>query len=173
MPFIGKAAVRPGRAVQPPKQRGMSPLQRLLVCLALASLTAAPPAAAWDNSDHRPYIVKNDRGGLLTARLQELRKLRASGRPVEIRGRVCFSTCTMFLGLPQTCISPRTTFGFHGPSLFGIPLNPRDFDYASQVIAKYYPAPLQRWYLEEGRQSITRLHKIRGSDIIRMGIKRC
>ena len=118
-------------------------------------------------------IVRNDRGGLLRERLREIGQLRRQRRPVEIRGAVCFSTCTMFLGLPNTCISPNTTFGFHGPSSYGRPLDPATFDRASEIIARYYPEPLQEWYMEDGRFKIRSITRIKGSNIIRMGIRAC
>ena len=120
-----------------------------------------------------PLIVRNDRGGLLRERLREIGQLRQQSRPVEIRGAVCHSTCTMFLGLPNTCVSPNTTFGFHGPSSYGRALDPATFNRASEVIASYYPAPLQRWYMEKGRFKIRSLYRIKGSNLIDMGVRAC
>ncbi|MEL6618996.1 MAG: hypothetical protein AAFP16_08985 [Pseudomonadota bacterium] len=137
----------------------------------------APPdgAAAQDRNgfDDTPLVVRNDRGGLLQDRLREIGQLRQQRRPVEIRGSVCFSTCTMYLGLPGTCVSPTTTFGFHGPSSYGRALDPATFNRASEVIASYYPAPLQRWYMDTGRFKIRSLYRIKGRDIIRMGVRQC
>ncbi|WP_338549493.1 hypothetical protein [Roseovarius phycicola] len=123
--------------------------------------------------DAETLIVRNDRGGELAKRLRQIRELRQSGRPVEIRGGVCFSTCTMFLGLPQTCISSRTVFGFHGPSSYGRPLAPKVFEEASHVIADHYPPALKRWYLETGRYRIRTLHRIRGARLIDLGVRGC
>jgi hypothetical protein len=124
-------------------------------------------------ADLRPYIVKDDRGGSVKDRLREMRDLRASGRPVEIRGAVCFSTCTMLLGLPQTCISPKTVFGFHGPSRDGRRLKVEEFEYYSQVISQYYPDELKVWYMKKGRKRFFGVHRIKGSEIIEMGIRAC
>ena len=153
-----------------------SAMRAVLVALAASAglLPAAPPAwAAGKQHFAQPYVVRNDRGGLVRDRLRELHDLRASGRPVEIRGRICFSTCTMLLGLPQTCIDPETVFGFHGPSRRGRALPPEEFEYYSQVIAQYYPKPLRNWYIEEGRTRIRGIFRIRGREIIRMGLKSC
>jgi hypothetical protein len=87
----------------------------------------------------KPYVVRNDRGGVVRDRLRELNQLRASGRPVEIRGNVCFSTCTMLLGLPQTCVDPDTVFGFHGPSRRGPPMAPPRGAYESPVKRQNIP----------------------------------
>ncbi|PCI43189.1 MAG: hypothetical protein COB49_12635 [Alphaproteobacteria bacterium] len=119
------------------------------------------------------YIIGNDRGGYVSDRLRELSQLRASGQRIEIRGRICYSTCTMLLGLPQTCILPNTTFGFHGPSISGKPLAPDRFEHFSKVMAQDYPAPLRSWFMATGRTRITGLYRIKGSEIIRMGVRAC
>lgn len=151
-------------------------LRNLVKVLASASVVTmavfsshAPAVAAGQT----PYVVGDDHGGFLRDRLFELRDLRASGRPVEIRGRICYSTCTMFLGLPNACISPDTTFGFHGPSESGRRL-PRDqFDHYSRIIAANYPQELNSWYMKTGRNRIRSLYKIKGSQIIQMGVRAC
>ncbi len=120
-----------------------------------------------------PYVVGNDRGGYVRDRLIELNNLRSSGRPVEIRGRICFSTCTMLLGLPNTCVSPNTTFGFHGPSKSGHPLPADEFDRYSRIIAASYPQQLNTWYMQTGRKRINSVYKIKGSTLIQMGVRSC
>ena len=117
--------------------------------------------------------ISNDRGGLLLDRIAELQQLRRTGQSVRITGNICYSTCTMFLGLPQTCVSPSTTFGFHGPSSYGRPLEPALFEEASKVMAEHYPAVLKDWYMKTGRYEIVDVYRFRGSDIIKMGIQSC
>ncbi|WP_170407764.1 hypothetical protein [Ruegeria arenilitoris] len=119
------------------------------------------------------YVVGSDRGGYLHDRLAELDNLARNGIQVEIRGRVCYSTCTMFLGLPGTCVEPDTTFGFHGPSRSGRRLAPEDFDYFSKVMADYYPEPLKTWFMTTARNRINGVHKVKGSELIRMGVPAC
>lgn len=121
----------------------------------------------------QPYVIGSDRGGFIRERQLEIRRLQASGQPVEIRGALCYSTCTMLLGLPQTCVSPNTEFGFHGPSRSGTRLGAAEFEYYSQLIAQYYPSQLKDWFLKKGRNRINGVHRIKGSEIIRMGIKKC
>ena len=142
---------------------------------AITSLAIALPlgaAQAQDASSSRSHIVHNDRGGLLRSRIAEIRTLQQTGQQIRISGRVCQSTCTMFLGLEQTCISPETEFGFHGPSSFGLPLSRPVFEQASQIIADHYPAPLKRWYMEEARHSLWGMHRITGEQMITWGISR-
>lgn len=120
-----------------------------------------------------PLIVRNDRGGLVGQRAKEVASLQDKGRAVELRGRVCLSSCTMYLGLERACVSPSTTFGFHGPSYYGRPLSSRDFEYWSQVIAAHYPPALKTWYLRKGRYKQSGYFQIKGSELIAMGIRRC
>ncbi len=115
----------------------------------------------------------NDRGGVISERQKEIQTLAAKGARVEIRGAVCMSTCTMFLGSPELCISPNTRFGFHGPSDHGRPLTARQFDYWSKIIASYYPKTLARWYLSTARHRTNGYFNLSGKQLIRMGIPAC
>ncbi len=137
---------------------------------ALLMLVVASPLSAGAQG---PFVVGNDRGGYLHDRLIELENLQRNGIAVEIRGRVCFSTCTLFLGLPETCVDPDTTFGFHGPSRNGRRLSPEDFEYFSRVMADFYPEPLKSWFMSKGRNRITGVYKIRGAKLIQMGVPAC
>ncbi|MEL7091481.1 MAG: hypothetical protein AAFN94_07080 [Pseudomonadota bacterium] len=125
------------------------------------------------NYSQDPLVVRNDRGGLLLQRIRQLDNLRQQSRPVEIRGGICFSTCTMYLGLENTCVSPNTTFGFHGPSSYGRALDPATFNRASEIIASHYPAQLRRWYMDTGRFKIRSIYRIKGQNIIDMGVRAC
>jgi hypothetical protein len=152
---------------------GFGALTRTLVATAAITMGLFTSAETAFAAGQAPYVVGNDRGGFVRDRLIELRNLRSSGRPVEIRGRVCYSTCTMLLGLPNTCISPNTTFGFHGPSKSGRRLSPEKFDFYSRIIAANYPQQLNSWYMQTGRKRINSIYKIKGSQIIQMGVRAC
>ena len=145
----------------------------LAVAISLGSAPQTTQAQTQISYTPEPLVVRNARGGLLRERLREIGQLRKQSRPVEIRGAICFSTCTMFLGLPNTCISPDTTFGFHGPSSYGRPLDPATFNRASKVIATHYPEPLKQWYMDEGRFKIRSISRVKGANIIKMGIPAC
>lgn len=155
-------------------------LARKITCLAAVSAVVAAFGAQQATAqisvaaDKPNYIdIANDRGGLLEERLLELQLLRQTGQRVRITGNVCYSTCTMFLGLPGTCVSPQTTFGFHGPSSYGRPLSPEVFEAASQIMAAHYPQVLQDWYMKTGRHEIVDVYKIKGADIVHFGIPAC
>lgn len=163
-----KPACRTGNLSAALLKGGKALLSALIIVGTLGFDTTDARAASQSS-----YVVQNDRGGLIRDRLVELRNLRASGQRVEIRGQICYSTCTILLGLPNTCISPETQFGFHGPSKNGRQLAPDRFEYYSRVIAQYYPKQLNSWYMKTGRNRIKGVHRIKGRDIIQMGIKAC
>lgn len=147
----------------------------LTLSLAILTLVAGGPAAAQAvpvGYAVRPIIVRNDVGGDVGVRANKISAMAASGQSVEIRGSVCYSACTMYLGLPGTCISRTTQFGFHRPSYYGAALSPDQFEFWSQVIAAHYPPPLRKWYLREGRYS-TKLKMISGAELIRLGVPEC
>lgn len=133
--------------------------------------TMADPALAATTPAR--LVIRNDRGGRVGKRAAEITRLRATGTLVEITGRVCLSSCTMFLGLPTTCIHPTTIFGFHGPSHFGTPLSDYDFRYWSHVIAAHYPKALRQWYLRKGRYKRFDYYHISGQQLIRLGVQEC
>jgi len=151
----------------------MCGLARLWLSMLAAVLVTPVIVSPVSAEAGRPFVVGNDRGGYLHDRLIELENLQRNGVRVEIRGRVCFSTCTMFLGLPGTCVDPNTTFGFHGPSRNGRRLAQKDFDYFSQVMADHYPEPLKSWFMTKGRNRISGVYKIKGAKIIQMGVPAC
>jgi hypothetical protein len=142
----------------------------LALCLAVAatpvpSLAQAVPA--------QTVVVENDRGGLLAERLREIARLRQSGARVEIRGRVCLSSCTMYLAVPDICVDPDVTFGFHGPSSYGRPLSPARFETWSQIMASHYPETLRRWFLSVARYRTSGYYRVSGAQLISMGTPRC
>lgn len=145
----------------------------LIAGLNIAIVATASPAYAQNYSQPATLVVKNDRGGLLRQRISQLNALRQSKQPIRITGNICYSTCTMYIGLPQTCISPRTTFGFHGPSSYGRVLDPQTFNIASRIISRDYPPALKEWYMSKGRYKINSVYRIKGSQIIQMGVRQC
>ena len=139
--------------------------------LAVALLGGFPVEAA--QPVPAPLLVRDDRGGAIVARIRQVRALRQSGRDVRIVGSFCYSSCTLLLGLPGTCVSPRTVFGFHGPSRRGHRLDEARFERASHQIAGHYPAPLRDWYMTTARYRITGIYRRTGADLIAMGLRAC
>ncbi|WP_245861024.1 hypothetical protein [Rhodobacter maris] len=117
-------------------------------------------------------IVSADGGGYLARRSDRIAQMRATGQRVEIRG-TCISACTMYLSLPNVCVTPSAVLGFHGPSENGRPLPPRDFEYWSQVMAANYAEPLRSWFLSTARYNTSGYYQISGAQLIRMGYQQC
>ena len=121
-----------------------------------------------------PLIISDDMGGPLEDRMEILANLRGSDRPVIIRGK-CYSSCTLYLGLPQTCVEPQAVFGFHGPSssIYGLALPPDEFEYWSRIMADHYPPALAEWFMAKGRNVIVGGYFMSGSEVIRLGAREC
>ena len=146
-------------------RRPMAFVCRLLVC-AFAIVTMGYTPVNAGPSAMLVRVVQNDRGGVVGVRAQEIADIQVNQQRVEIRGKVCLSTWNV-------CVDPSTRFGFHGPSYYGRPLQPRQFEYWSQVIASYYPDRLRNWYLNTGRYKAEGYYTITGAQLIRMGISQC
>lgn len=150
--------------------------RQFAACLlaAMVMCTAFAPEIVRAQSNQRAiYVVKNDRGGLVGPRADQVRWLKQSRRRVEIRGRFCLSACTMYLGAGDVCVDPDTRFGFHGPSYYGKPLTPDAFEYWSRVLASHYPRTIQNWFLAKARHRQTGYYTILGRELIRHGVKAC
>lgn len=121
-----------------------------------------------------PLIVRNDLGGPLETRVREIEKLRLTGRSVKIKGD-CESSCSLYLGLPQTCVYPKAVLGFHGPSssIYGLALPPAEFEYWSQIMAAHYPPALRQWFLTRARNVTVGVYRISGAEAIRLGARAC
>jgi hypothetical protein len=143
----------------------------VLIAAAVSLLFGPPPAAV--AVDGPAYVVVNDHGGDVQTRIKEIRFVANHYSRVEIKGNVCLSSCTMFLGLPQTCVHPNTKFGFHGPTDHGRPLSKDRFDYWSKKIAEHFPPTLERWYMSKARFLQKGYYCLTGEQLIQMGIHRC
>ncbi len=115
--------------------------------------------------------VGNDYGGRLDTRIAFVEHLRRRGVHVRITGADCASACTLYLGLPRSCVSPHTMFRFHGPSsqIYGVGLGPTAFDRWSRRMAEQYPPQLARWFMAEARNTIVGTVNVRGAELIRLG----
>lgn len=141
--------------------------------LAVATVGALAASGVQANAQSgNTLVIRVDRGGMLGKRSEEIRYLRSTGRRVELRG-TCLSACTMYLSLPDICVSPTATFGFHGPTRNGRALPSQEFDYWSNVMANNYREPLRSWYLSEARFTTSGYIRVRGAELISMGYPSC
>ncbi len=136
--------------------------------IVLLATALAPPVQAQSTA----MVVRNDRGGLLGQRNAEIRALRASGQRVELRG-LSLSACTMYLSLPNACVSPSAIFGFHGPSRGGRPLPAAEFEHWSELMARNYREPLRSWFMAKGRFITEGYFEMSGAELIRLGYPNC
>lgn len=146
---------------------------RAIVMMALVLLVFFETMGPVHAAPRGALIVRNDRGGVIQTRVAEVAALRASGQRVEIHAGQCLSSCTLLLAVENLCISPRARFGFHGPSHYGQPLHPTDFEHWSQVIAAHYAPALRRWFLNEARYTTRGFKRLSGAELIRMGYPSC
>jgi len=118
--------------------------------------------------------ILDDFGGLLNPRARRILEIMNDGSEVRIIGNFCYSACTMYLALPNLCISAKTKFGFHAPSYFGIK-HPKGklFDDSTRFMASYYPEPVQTWFLHTGRYTTSGYRILSGSHLIDLGIREC
>lgn len=138
-------------------------------CLSIGFVLQSPANAQSGNV----YVVGSNIGGRVGVRANQIIDFRSRGQRVEITGSVCLSSCTMYLGAGNVCISPKTIFGFHGPSFYGAPLSDASFEYWSDVIASFYRAPLRDWYMKTARKSTSRILRVSGAQLIKMGYEQC
>ena len=141
-------------------------------CCFLAAFWLVLAGTALD-ADQNVRIIGNDRGGYIGARAREIAAMNASETRVELRGRICLSACTMYLGVGNICVDPRTTFGFHGPSRHGTALGQDEFHHWSRVMANHYNPPLRTWFWETARHRIAGYYRMTGSQLIRLGYPAC
>jgi len=115
--------------------------------------------------------VTYDMGGSIKARLEEMQGM--SG--VVIDGE-CFSACTLYLGLPETCVTSRAKLGLHSPktklSGYIMPLPKDEWESLTQLMSTYYPEKISEWYMAEARHS-TDIVTITGEQAVAMGAKAC
>ncbi|WP_417241625.1 hypothetical protein [Celeribacter sp.] len=162
----------------PVKEKLRSFLKRHIakaVIVAVALGTAQMPQIAQAAQARSVITIRNDPGGRLDTRINEINRIRQSGAQVRIVGGYCNSACTMYLGLPNTCVSRNVSFGFHGPmsQFYGMALPPDEFEYWSGVMASYYPGAIRSWYLQDARYVTVGLRSVSGRDLIRLGVREC
>jgi hypothetical protein len=159
----------------PPRQRLIWGQLKRTSCRAalVLSLALAICANGATSTQADVITIGDDYGGVLIPRLANLQALKLRGDTVEIRGDICASACTLYLGLPNACIIPQTKFGFHGPSHYGRPLPQADYERLSQVVAAQYPLVLRDWFMTSGRKTLVRMQFISGQTLIGLGLKQC
>ena len=108
------------------------------------------PHSPVPNGPEDPIVINNDKGGNVLAAINRRNRLEASGRPVEIRG-YCRSACTMFITLPNACLAPDASVGFHAPRIPNTQVIPPIVD---QLMGSHYRNGILRKWNAEWRHSL-------------------
>jgi hypothetical protein len=119
-------------------------------------------------------VIHKDMGGDLQDRLAEVEVLRGQGVAVRIEG-TCVSACTLYLGLPKTCVTETAILGFHGPRtrFDGLPLPRASFERLSQQMASHYPPALRHWFMTKARLVTQSYYALTAAQAIALGVARC
>lgn len=154
--------------------RRVLPLGRVMAAVTVALMLCAQPSHAWVSAPKR-ILVTHDLGGPIAERMRRIERMRARGEGVAIPHGRCISACTLFLGLPATCVGKNAEFGFHGPSAAtgGLGLSPQEFEQVSTAMAQYYPSAIRHWFLSNARFQTLTYFSISGADLIAAGVTEC
>lgn len=131
----------------------------LLVALALAPLPAAAEMRVTDG-----YLdIWNDKGGNVLQMVRRRAELARSSRPIRIRG-VCDSACTILTTLPNACLGPKLTIGFHAPRIPGTTIIPPLVD---QIMGEYYRNGIRREWFGGWNRSLS-INRISAREYVRL-----
>lgn len=151
----------------------------LIACLHLLAdthhLAAAPHGSAISIAPSEGVVrIRDHRGGFLPDIMRHRDRLAGLGMPVRIDGAYCFSSCTVFLSLPDVCVRSFTRFGFHAPTgRDGRRLDAAEFERATRFVADLYTPQLAAWWLETGRHVRNGFAFLTGSELADMGYSLC
>lgn len=129
----------------------------LVACLAAGALPAAQAR------ETGPIVIWNNKGGNVVKAMNYRQELASSGRPVEVRG-YCRSACTIYITLPNACLGPQATVGFHAPRIPGTSYIP---PMVGDLMARFYRnGILQRW--NSGWDKSLSMHKITAREYVKL-----
>lgn len=111
----------------------------------------------------QPIVIRDNRGGNVLRMIQQRNSLATSGRPVEIRG-YCGSACTMLITLPNACLGPGATVGFHAPRIPNTTYIPPGVD---DLMAQYYRNGILTRWNSEWKHSLE-IRKISAAEYVRL-----
>ncbi len=142
----------------------MQAIMTRILALALMLLTLIAPApAAQARTKAEPIVILNNKGGNVLEAIQYRNKLANSGRRVEVRG-YCRSACTIYITLPNACLGPRATVGFHAPRIPGTAIIPPIVD---ELMGSYYRGGILRMWNSTWKRSLS-MHKISAREYVRL-----
>ncbi len=118
-----------------------------------------------------PQNVKIDEGGSVADRMQHFELIEKAGHQFKIDG-MCISACTMFLGLKNVCVAPRTVFGFHSSyTSNGFISTPSK--YGNAILTSYYPPAIRKWVTDNKALDSLELTPMLAEEAWALGMTRC
>ena len=116
--------------------------------------------------------IRIDQGGSVSERMHQIERIEKSGVRFVIDG-MCISACTMYLGMKNVCVSPRTVLGFHSSFTQG-PLGARiPSKYGNAVLMSYYPERVRAWVIENKALEKDELTPMTAQEAWTLGVERC
>ncbi len=108
-------------------------------------------------------VIRDNKGGNVMRAIQRRQQLEHWGGPVEIRG-YCGSACTLFITMPNACLGPNATVGFHAPRIPNTTYIPPGVD---EVMGRFYRnGILARWNETWKRQ--LKIEKISAKEYVQL-----
>lgn len=108
-------------------------------------------------------VIRNNRGGNVMQAIKRRNELERWGGRVEVRG-YCGSACTLFITLPNACLGPKATVGFHAPRLPNTSYIPPG---VPEIMGAYYRNGILRRWNEEWRRSL-QIKKITAREYVQL-----
>lgn len=110
-------------------------------------------------------VIRNDAGGNVNRYLMDASAASAFGQQIKIDGW-CASACTLYLGSPYTCVTPRAKLAFHAPRGGSAQQN----RHAAQVMAGKLPPVVGRWYMQNAAHLTGQNYQmLTAKQLVRMG----
>ncbi|MRX51983.1 hypothetical protein GI374_16485 [Paracoccus sp. S-4012] len=140
----------------------------LMAALMLAGCVPAGPPAGLPGANaptqgRQSAVIADDRGGNVMAMIQRRNQLERWGGPVEIRD-YCGSACTLLITLPNACLAPDATVGFHAPRLPGTTIIP---PYVDAIMGYYYRGGVLTRWNREWKHSLE-IQRITAAEYVRL-----
>lgn len=113
-------------------------------------------------------VIQNDPGGVVREYLIEVNMATLRGDVIRIEGW-CASACTLFLSVPNSCVTPQARLAFHAPAGGTRSQN----DEVAHYIAAQLPGEVGRWYLRNAAHLTGGDHAtLSGVQLVQMGAAR-
>ncbi|MBK4216230.1 hypothetical protein JJJ17_09865 [Paracoccus caeni] len=132
--------------------------------MAALFMAVMPDAVLSQQRDGGRFIdVINNGGGNVLEMVQYRDRLARSGKTVRIRG-YCRSACSILTSLPNACLGPGASIGFHAPRLPGTTIIP---PYVDEIMGNYYRAGIRERWFGGWNRSID-MHVITAQEYVRL-----